>query len=119
MPDMNGIWSVRALFVFATISVIALLAASDFDAPCATSIAQIPPGSEEVRLICVLESAKPSANGWTLLLKDGQGQEVGAYVASGKIDVLPDAGEIVEVVADLSWDEGLFLYVREIETVRV
>ncbi len=109
---------VRVLFVLATVSVLALLVASDFSEPYATSISQIEPGSDEVRLVCVFVGAKRGADGWTITLRDGQGQTVRGYIANGTVEALPSTGEIVEVVADLSWDNGLFLFVREVAPVR-
>jgi len=110
---------VRVLFVLAAVSVLALLVTSDFSEPYATSISQIEPGSDEVRLVCVFVSAKRGADGWTITLRDGQGQLVRGYIANGTVEALPAAGEIIEVVADLTWDNGLFLFVREVAPVRV
>jgi hypothetical protein len=110
---------VRVLFVLAAVSVLVLLVASDFREPYATNISQIAPGSDEVRLVCVFDSAKQGADGWTLVLRDAQGQQVRGYIANQAIGALPSPGTIVEVVADLSWEDGLFLFVREVSPVRV
>jgi predicted butyrate kinase (DUF1464 family) len=107
------------LFVLAFVSVLALLVTSDFSEPYATNVSQIAPGSDEVRLVCVFVSAKQAADGWALVLRDAQGQQVRGYVSSDVVGALPSPGAIVEVVADLSWEDGLFLFVREVSPVRV
>ncbi|MGD1061474.1 MAG: hypothetical protein ABR879_08470 [Methanomassiliicoccales archaeon] len=111
--------SVRVLSALAFFSVLALLITSDFSEPYATSISRIAPGSDEVRLVCVFISAKQGADGWTLVLRDSQDQQVRGFVANGVVGTMPLAGTIVEVTADLSWEDGLFLFVKGVRPVRV
>jgi hypothetical protein len=111
-------WSVRALSMLALLSVLALLATSDFSDPYVASVSEIVPGSESVRMVCTLESMKQGQNGLTVVLRDGQGQPVRGYMAEGTMDATLGPGALVEVTADLSWDDGLFLFIRNMRPLR-
>ena len=114
---MNSPLPVRALFIAASIVVITLLFISDYAPREVNLMSDIRPEDEHVQLVCLLQDVRQRENGCVLALRDASGSEVLAFVSGRLIEDLPSTGSLVEVQADVSWENGLFLFVREIRKV--
>jgi hypothetical protein len=114
---VNASLPVRALFIAASIVVIALLFISDYAPREVNLMSEIRPEDERVQLVCLLQDVRQRENGCVLALRDASGSEVLAFVSDRLIEDLPSTGSLVEVRADVSWENGLFLFVREIRKV--
>ncbi|HTY46490.1 MAG TPA: hypothetical protein VMB46_02370 [Methanomassiliicoccales archaeon] len=96
--------------------VIALLIASDFSPVAVTDISTLGPSTERIEMICTLAGSSATSKGFMLVLEDSRGQQVKGFAAAD-LAPLPEPSSLLRVYADLSWDEGLFLYVKKIERI--
>ena len=101
----------RCLFLAATIMVVALLLTSDFSPEVVTDISKVDPAAERIEIICTVAGSSTTTKGFMLILEDSRGQQVKGF-ASADLAPMPELGALVKIDADVSWDEGPFLYVK-------
>ncbi len=104
------------LFLLASFAVIGLLLTSDFSPALTTDISTLSPNTTRIQLVCTLTGTRTTEKGFMLVLEDSRGQQIEGFAATG-LAPMPALGALIKVDAEVSWDDGPFLYLRAITLV--
>ncbi len=104
------------MFVLASMVVIILLFTSDFSPSPITDISTLDPTIGRIQLVCSLVESRTTGKGFMLVFEDSRGQRIEGFAAL-EMAPMPPAQALVKVNAEVSWDDGPFLFVQEMTRV--